>query len=81
MTILERPGCFYWILPQLLITVWYPDTAELDCWYLDKQIKSAPELLLNRPTSLCLFSPTSSGWWSRREIEAFEVGFEKLNPT
>ena len=30
-----RLGCFCWVLPPLLISVYSPDTTDLDCWYPD----------------------------------------------
>ena len=39
----RTPGCFPYIMPLLLICVWYPDTTELDCWYPDKWRLELPQ--------------------------------------
>ena len=94
--ILRKPGSFCWILPPLLIRVWYPpDTIELDCWYPDNRDLNRPkELLLNRSTPPCpiyhLF-PSIFGLWARSGRVGVGVqsiwqpllivGFEKSKPT
>lgn len=30
-----RSGSFCWVMPQSMVWVCYPDTADLDCWYPD----------------------------------------------
>jgi len=57
----QRPGCFGWMVPSLLIPVRHPDTTKLDCWYSDKQkLKSPPQTTSKQaqiPSYLPFFLP------------------------
>ena len=50
----QSAGGFCWIMPLLLIHVWYPDTTELDCWYPDNGDWNCPQRTpLNGSTNPC----------------------------
>jgi hypothetical protein len=55
-------------------------------WTADKEDCNCPkELFLNRSTTsvfyLPFFSPTSSRWWARREVEALKKVLKRLTDT
>jgi hypothetical protein len=73
LLILQRPGCFCWIVLPLLFHVWYPDTTELDyCYPANRYWNHPKELLLNRSTSPLPSLSPFFGWWTRKGVKSFD---------
>ena len=73
-----EPHRFFWIKPRLLICVWCLAGGQ-DCWQQKLELPQRTTSKWVYPVSYWpFFSPTSGGWWARREAK---VGFENSKPT